>query len=118
MYSTIATWYLKPELEAEGITALKQLALDVQKNEKDTWGYLIHTGAEGSAPPCVDGTVVFVEIYKDHQAFLDHLNGPTFSAFQRDHGQLFQPTPGSDRPFVLVENVNRIQGFLRPQAGS
>ncbi len=117
MYSIIATWYLKPGEEAEGIAALKQLAQDV-KQEEDTWGYLIHTGGENSAPPCSDGTVVFIEIYKNFQAFLDHVSGPIFTAFKKDHGQLFQPIPGSDSPFFLVENIDRIGGFLRPQAGS
>lgn len=118
MYSTIATWYLKPDLQSEGIAALKQLAKDVEENEPNTWGYLIHTGAAGSAPPCSDGTVVFVEMYKDKEAFLYHLSGPVFSTFMKEKGHLFQPTPGSDTPFVLVENVDRIQGFLRPEAGS
>lgn len=117
MYSTIATWYLKPDLVSEGVAALKQLALDVQEHEPDTWGYLIHSGAAGSAPPFSEGTIVFVEMYKDKEAFLYHLNGPVFSNFVKNCGHLFQPVPGSDKPFVLVQNVDRIQGFLRPEAG-
>ncbi len=116
MYSTIATWFLKPGSEAEGIAALRQLAIDVEENEQDTWGYLVHTGAQGSAPPCSEGTIVFVEIYKDYKAFLDHLNGPVFTAFSKEYGHLFQPIPGQDHPFVQVENVDRIQGFVRPEA--
>ncbi|WP_420583619.1 putative quinol monooxygenase [Ruegeria sp.] len=117
MYCTIAIWYLKPDLQSEGIAALKQLAKDVEEHEPDTWGYLIHSGAAGSAPPWPDGTIVFVEMYKDKEAFLYHLNGPVFSTFVKEQGHLFQPTPGSDAPFVLVQNVDRIQGFLRQQAG-
>jgi len=117
MYSLIATWYLKPDLKSEGIAALRQLAKDVEENEPDTWGYLIHSGAQGSAPPCSDGTVVFIEIYKDEHAFLAHVKGPTFTQFKEEYGKLFQPTPGGDSPFFQVENVDRIQGFLRPQAG-
>ncbi|MCG7521561.1 putative quinol monooxygenase [Ruegeria sp. Ofav3-42] len=118
MFSTIATWYLKPESQSEGIAALRQLAIDVEANEPDTWGYLIHSGAAGSAPPCSDDTIVFVEIYRDEQAFIGHVHGPVFTKFMKDHGDLFQAGPGGDSPFVQVQNVDRIQGFLRPEAGS
>ena len=118
MFSTIATWYLKPECQSEGITALRRLAKDVEENEPDTWGYLVHSGGADSSPPNSDGTIVFVEIYKNKEAFLHHVKGPVFSKFMTDHGNLFQAGPGGDSPFVQVQNVDRIQGFLRPQAGS
>ena len=118
MYSLIATWYLKPESESEGIAALRQLAIDVEANEPGTWGYLVHTGAAGSCPPCGEGTIVFVEIYENQQAFMDHVTGPIFTKFKKEKGHLFLPAPGESSPFMQVENVDRIQGFVRPQAGS
>lgn len=117
MFSTIATWYLKPECRAEGIAALKQLAKDVEENEQGTIGYLIHTGGADSSPPCDENTIVFVEMYKNPDAFKKHVNGPIFTKFMKDCGDFFQPGPGGEGVFIQVENVDRIQGFLRPEAG-
>lgn len=118
MYSTIVTWYLKPDCRAEGIAALKQLALAVEKDEPDTWGYLVHSGADGSYPPSSDDTIVFLEIYKDKTAFLNHVNGPIFTGFVKDHSDLFLTGPVGTSPFFQVQNVDRIEGFVRPEAAS
>lgn len=118
MFSKIVTWCLKLESRSEGIAALKQLAIDIEAKEPGTWGYLIHSGAAGSTSPCSDDTIVFVEIYRDEQALIGHLHGPVFTKFMTDHGDLLQGGPGGDSPFVQFQNVDRIQGFLRPEAGS
>ncbi len=119
MLTTIAIWYLNPETRSEGIAALRQLTKDVKKNEPDTWGYLVHSGGADSVPPCDDDTVVFVEIYKDEKAFKKHLSKKSaFSKFLKKSGHLFLSAPGSENPFFQVLNVDRIQGFLRPEAGS
>ena len=119
MLTTIAIWYLNPETRSEGIAALRRLARDVKKNEPDTWGYLVHSGGADSVPPCDDDKIVFVEIYKNEKAFKKHLSkGSDFSKFLKKSGHLFLSAPGSKSPFFEVMNVDRIQGFVRPEAGS
>lgn len=116
MYSAVVTWYLKPGCATEAEAALTKLAESVFQNEQDTWGYLVHSGAEGSVPPSTPDTIVFVEIYKDQAAFMAHVNGPVFQGFLKQFGDLFISAPGSNGPFFLVQNMNRIQGFVRPSA--
>lgn len=116
MYSAVVTWYLKPGCLMEAEAALTKLADTVFQSEQDTWGYLVHSAAAGSVPPSTPDTIVFVEIYQDQAAFLAHVNGPVFQDFLKQYGDLFVSAPGSKGPFFLVQNMNRIQGFVRPSA--
>ncbi|AZL57722.1 hypothetical protein EI545_02005 [Tabrizicola piscis] len=116
MYSAVVTWYLKPGCLTEAEAALTKLADAVFQNEQDTWGYLVHSGAAGSVPPSTPDTIVFVEIYKDQAAFMAHVNGPAFQGFLKQYGDLFISAPGSKGPFFLVQNMDRIEGFVRPMA--
>ncbi len=116
MYSAVVTWYVKPECLTEAEAALTKLADAVFQSEQDTWGYLVHSGAAGSVPPSTPDTIVFVEIYKDQAAFLAHVNGPAFQGFLQQYGDLFVSAPGAKGPFFLVQNMSRIQGFVRSSA--
>jgi quinol monooxygenase YgiN len=116
MYSAVVTWYLKPGCRERAETALTSLAEAVFQTEKNTWGYLVHSGATGSVPPSTPDTIVFVEIYKDQAAFLAHVNGSAFQDFLKEYGDLFVSAPGAKGPFFLVQNVDRIQGFVRASA--
>jgi quinol monooxygenase YgiN len=117
MYTVVATWFVLPDKRAEAITALNALAEDVQEKEPDTWGYLVHSAAAaGSLPPASSDTIVFVEIYKDKEAFLAHVNGPVFQGFLKANKDLFVAMPPDGPSFYEVTHLDRIQGFVRPQA--
>ncbi len=117
MYAIIAKWYIKAN-ESAVIQALRNLAAQVEAQEPDTWMYLVHTGSQaGSTPPPAPGEVVFLEAYKDFNALLQHVNGKLFQAFLTQYGADFVPlTPPNKGPLMLVENLARIAGFVRPQA--
>lgn len=114
--SLISEWFLKPGSEAEGIAALRQLALDVEANESDTLTYLVHTPFQGDArlqalPPVDPSSVLFFETYRDADAFLAHVGGPVFKGFVAAHGDLFIASNGS--PYTTVEFLTRQAGFIR-----
>jgi quinol monooxygenase YgiN len=114
MYPLISIWTILPGKEAEAIAALKAAALKVQAEEPDTLAYLVHTPdfTQPNLPTPPAGQVVFFEIYKDHDAFLYHLNGPTFTGFVKQYGNLFLNSNGS--PYVTVEMMTLQGGFIRP----
>jgi quinol monooxygenase YgiN len=114
--SLISEWFLKPASEAEGMAALRQLALDVEANEPDTLTYLVHTSFQGDArlqalPPVDPSSVLFFETYRDADAFLAHVNGAVFKGFVAAHGDLFIASNGS--PYTTVEFLTRQAGFIR-----
>lgn len=115
MLTLVAHWYVKPGKLDDAKAALAALEVAVKANEPGTWMYLIHVSAAGSLPPAADGTVVFVEGYADAAALQAHLNGPAYTGFQKAHGDLFVPA-FSGGPFMLVEDLDRVAGFVRPQA--
>ncbi|MFN2325809.1 MAG: putative quinol monooxygenase [Gemmatimonadales bacterium] len=111
----VVHWYVKPGQLAEAEAALGALEVAVKANEPGTWMYLIHVPAEGSLPPAADGTVTFMEGYADEAALQAHITGPAYTAFLKAHGDLFvQAFTGG--PFMLIEDVQRVAGFVRPQA--
>ena len=116
MYTAIATWYVKKGKRAKAVKALKALAKQVQKQEKNTWGYLVHSGAAGSLPPSSPDTIVFVEIYKDKKAFLAHVNGKPFGDFLKNNKDLFLSVPPGKDSFFQVQILKRIEGFVRINA--
>lgn len=113
-----AKWFLKPGCQKEALQALDKLAEAVRANEPDTLMYLVHTpfadGTLQSLPPSEPGTVVFVEMYRNADAFQAHVNGPVFTDFVKKHGDLFVAANGE--PFVLVEFLDRHAGFTRDEA--
>jgi hypothetical protein len=111
----VVHWYVKPGKLARAKDALRALEVAVKANEPGTWLYLIHVSAEGSLPPAADGTVVFVEGYADEAALKAHIKGPAYTKFLKAHGDLFvQAFTGG--PFMLIEDVRQVAGFVRPQA--
>lgn len=115
MHTAVVRWYVKDGKLPEAAAALTALVQRVRKEEAGTLGYLVHSGAPGSFPPLSENVIVFVEIYEDDKAFLAHLNGPAFTEFVAEHGDLFVAIPGRQQ-YMTVETVDRIAGFLRPGA--
>lgn len=90
------------------------LAHDVQEGEPGTLGYLVHTpfGADGrlqSLPPPPPLLVLFFETYASPDAFIDHLNGPIFTAFVANHGHCFAGSNG--KPYTTVQFLATLAGF-------
>lgn len=119
MYTTIARWYCKEGCVDEAKAALEALAARVHDEEESTLGYLVHTAGAGALPPTNPNEIVFVEIYANQQAFLDHVNGVAFQSFLKASGSLFvaMAPPNSDQAFFLASPIDRFAGFLRSDAG-
>ena len=102
------------------VAALKSLAGQVQAEEPDTWMYVVHDALdEGSIPPPALGEIVFVEAYKDHAAFVAHVTGKPFLAFMAEFGPLLvQQLPPNKGGYIQVDALDRIGGFVRPQAAA
>ncbi|AKJ03883.1 putative enzyme related to lactoylglutathione lyase [Archangium gephyra] len=116
----ISKWIFRKGREKEGLEALKKLAAEVLANEPGTLMYRVHTpvvedrGLPPSLPASVPQEVVFIETYANTQAFLDHVNGPRFTRFVKEHGALFlgpSDTPG--KPFIQVQFLELQTGFTR-----
>ncbi len=125
MYSLVAKWTIKQGKEEAALTALSDLARQVQAHEADTLIYLVHVPdlSQASLPTPCNREVLFFEVYKDKNAFLAHVTGPTFTAFVREHLDLFLSTTSTSEngtkvmtPFVIVEFVERQAGFIRSAA--
>jgi len=112
MYTMLARWYVKQGMEQDALTALEQLAAQVQAQEPDTLMYLVHRGGPGALPPSPRGEIVFVEGYRSMEAFKAHVNGPVFQGFLKEHGGLFVPA-FQGGPFMLTEPLDRVAGFVR-----
>jgi quinol monooxygenase YgiN len=117
MYTVIAKWYIQANENAV-LQGLRDLATQVEAQEPDTWMYLVHAGnQQGSTPPPAPGEVVFVEAYKDFNALLQHVNGKPFQTFLSQYGADFVPLAEPNKgPFMLVESLARLAGFVRPHA--
>jgi quinol monooxygenase YgiN len=115
MYPLISKWFVKSGKESKALVKLKKLAEDVEKNEKDTLMYTVHTPKfkEGNLPTPSEGEIIFFEIYASKKAFKKHVEGPIFTKFVKDNGQLFIQSEG--KPYVTVEFMNREAGFIRKQ---
>lgn len=120
MFTVLARWTIRAGKEQEALAALTQLAASVQA-EEGTLTYLIHVPdmMEESLPTPSPQGVLFLEVYKDRQAFSDHVNGPIFKKFLKEHMDLFLSTTtmcpeGHEvvAPFVAVEFLQRVAGFV------
>ena len=115
--SLTSTWFIRPGCESEALAALERLAAQVEAQEPDTLAYQIHTPFTADArlqaqPPTDPLTVLFIETYRDADAFLAHVDGPVFTGFVREHGALFVGC-GGGQPFMLVSFLARRAGFVR-----
>ncbi len=114
MYPLTAKWTILPGKRTEAIKVLKKLAEQVKENEKETLAYLVNlpnAKAQNTVTP-YDGEVTFFEIYKNEQAFMNHLNGSIFKDFVKDHGDLFL-RDDKGQPYVIAENLDFEAGFIR-----
>jgi predicted enzyme related to lactoylglutathione lyase/quinol monooxygenase YgiN len=120
--SLTSRWFIRPGCEAQAIAAVDEVAAKVLAGEPGTLIYLAHTANTGndglqSLPPSQPELLLFFEMYRDPQAFLQHVNGPIFTAFVRDHGHLFVPN-GQGAPYTTVEFLARRAGFVRALAAT
>ena len=113
--SLTSQWFVRLGLEEQVLEAVSLLADAVEAGEPGTLMYLVHVPYRGPAlqslPPDDPSSLLFVEEYRDVQAFLQHVNGPLFTQFVRDHGHLF--VQANDRPYTTVEFLVRRAGFVR-----
>jgi predicted enzyme related to lactoylglutathione lyase/quinol monooxygenase YgiN len=117
--SLTSHWFIAPGREIEARQALMALPAAVQANEPGTLTYLVHTpyGADArlqSLPPPEPLRVLFFETYADPDAFLAHVNGPTFTHFVATYGHCFVGTNG--KPYTTVQFLDLLAGFVRPNA--
>ncbi len=122
MYSLIARWNIIAGQETAATKALKTLAAQVKKHEPGTLIYLIHMpDMQGFNVPTPSPTsVTFLEVYKNKKAFLAHLAGPVYTQFVAKYKDLFLNTTVNtpdgrtiSSPFVIVETLSRLAGFVR-----
>jgi quinol monooxygenase YgiN len=115
-----AYWTVVPGKQAEAEAALAELAREVEAKEPGTWMYLVHVPNRkvSSFPPQGEGAVTFLEVYRDHQAFMDHVTGPIYNGFLARHGALFLNMYGPTLPFMIVEGLSPLAIFLRPEAAA
>lgn len=114
--SLISRWFVKPGCGEKALGALRRAADAVRAGEPDTLTYRIHVQHVGdlqSLPPTDPLSILFFEVYRDAQAFRDHLGGPVFTAFVRDHGDLFVQAGG--KPYTTVDFLTLHAGFTRQE---
>lgn len=120
--SLYSTWWIKPGQEEELVPALRTLASDILEHEQGTLMYLVHyprydfPGISdcgipiASEPKVRPGTVVFIEKYKDWEAFKMHLCGPIFTKFTEKYKSKFVLSE-EGFPFTQVVFMKEVAGF-------
>lgn len=121
--SLTSQWFIRPGCEDEVIEAVTRLAAEVESQQPGTLTYLVHTQWAGdgdlqSLPPFNPLSLLFFEVYRDAQAFKDHVNGPLFTQFVQQYGDLFITAGGKsiaegDRPYTTVQFLSRRAGYVR-----
>lgn len=132
MITLVSKWKLKNGAPQQLIENLKAVADKVKQSEPDTLMYLVNLPAPpplgnnnqpqcpppASIPPEQQKEVVFMEIYRDAEAFSRHINGPVFTAFRKANIQYFQESPANPGwPVTDTEFLARESAFIRPDAG-
>lgn len=120
MYIVDAFWSIIPGNEAKAYAALGALAAQVQQEEPDVWMYLIHTPnldpGVNTFPMPGPQQVAFVEGFKDRDAFNRHANSGILKEFFAKNGKYFLNMYGPTVPFMMIQTLNMIDGFIRPGA--
>jgi uncharacterized protein len=121
--SLTSQWFIRPGCETEVIEAVTQLAAEVESQQPGTLTYLVHTQWTGdgdlqSLPPFNPLSLLFFEVYRDAQAFKDHVTGPLFTQVVQQYGDLFITAGGKsiaegDRPYTTVQFLSRRAGYVR-----
>ena len=110
-------WFIKPNCEQEVLDAVTRLASCVEAEEPDTLTYLVHVPHVinepnlPSLPPADSRMLLFFEVYRDVQAFQNHLRGRLFTEFVHDFGDRFVSANG--KPFTTVQFLSLHAGFSR-----
>lgn len=120
MYLNDAFFSIIPGNEAKAYAALGELAAQVEKDQPDTWMYLIHTPnldpGVNTFPMPGPEQVAFVEGYKDRDAYHRHHNSPIMKEFFAKNGAYFLNMYGTTVPWMMVQTLEMIDGFIRPEA--
>ena len=120
MYIVDAFWSIIPGNEAKAYAALGALAAEVEREEPDTWMYLIHTPnldpGVNTFPMPGPQQVAFVEGFKNRKAFQRHRDSPILKEFFAKNGSYFLNMYGPTVPFMLLQTLEMIDGFIRPGA--
>jgi predicted enzyme related to lactoylglutathione lyase/quinol monooxygenase YgiN len=119
--SLTSRWFIQPGLEGVVLPALIQLAAQVQADEPDTLTYLVHFPFVAdirlqSLPPPDPLMVLFFETYASPDAFLAHVDGPTFTSFVAEYGQCFVQAGG--KPYTTVQFLDFLAGFAGRETSS
>lgn len=120
MYIIDAFWSIIPGNEVKAYAALGALAAQVEQEEPDTWMYLLHTPnldpGVNTFPMPGPQQVAFVEGFKDRDAYERHANSPILKEFFAKNGKYFLNMYGPTVPFMMIQPLNMIDGFIRPGA--
>ena len=121
--SLTSQWFIKPGCVAQVIEVVTQLAAAVESQQPGTLTYLVHTpwaddDCLQSLPPSIPLSLLFFEVYRDAQAFEDHVKGPLFTQFVQQYGDLFVTAGGKsiaegDWPYTTVQFLSQQAGFVR-----
>jgi quinol monooxygenase YgiN len=124
MIAFIVKWTIKKGYKQKAIAGLKELAKNVEENEKGALLYLVHTpdsiqfdcsdGRHQSLPTPSKQEVVFIEEYRDEEAFCKHVIGEAYTKFLQEYGECFLSSNGG--PYVSIEFLRRQAGFIRKEA--
>jgi uncharacterized protein len=107
---------IKPGCADAAKRALAKLVNDVRTHEPDTLTYVVHTPLSGhqrlpSLPHTDTRQAVIYASCRNVEAFVRHTNGPAFTRFLAEYGQLFESA--EDGPFGNFECLSMDDGFNR-----
>lgn len=105
MVSIVARFRMQPGKEEQAVERLRKMAEAVQANEPGALVYIFHRSQQDPSE------IVFFEAYADTDAFQAHMQTPHMGEFQASFAELF------DTSQVKVERLERLGGFVRPEAG-
>jgi quinol monooxygenase YgiN len=92
---------MKPGKEDDAVAKMTQMVANVQANEPGVLIYAFHRPQEDPTE------LVFMEAYKDDEAFKAHGGTPHMAEMRASFAELFDPTT------VKMERLDRVAGFAR-----
>lgn len=119
MIPLIGKWTMLPGKQEQAIPLLKELANQVKETEPGTLIYKVFTPdfTRKSLPTPADGEVIFFEVYKDDDAYQNHVreDGP-FQKFVEQYGQLLFLNDFANQLYFTLEMLQEQAGFIREDA--